>query len=487
MPDLPEYVGDRPNISGAEALIESSWRDAASKPVFKPDSRIDFGGINSAFAIALHMHQPLIPAGGNDLHTADLISNLKFMMDNPGIGDNHNASVFQWCYKRMGEFIPQLVDEGKQPRVMLEYTGTLLHGLRHMGANDVFDSLRRITVEPRYRACTEWLGAPWGHAVTPSTPVQDYRLHVLAWRQHFAAIFGLEAASRVKGFSPSEMAMPNHPDVAYEYIKTLRDCGYQWVLVQEHTVERPENGHGPEKKHLPHRLVCRSSRGEEASIIAIIKTQGSDTKLVAQMQPYYEAKSLGRWELAGKSVPPLVTQIADGENGGVMMNEFPPKYMEAMRECSGSKTPAMNVTEYLEFLFASGIKESDLPVLQPCMQKRIWDRIKPGDGPEKLKTSIEQLKKEDNRFSVDGGSWTNDISWVRGYENVLGPMEKVSSLFNEKLLKAKVSPDDPRFRNALYHLLCSQTSCYRYWGQGQWTDYGREICRRAEQILTHDV
>ena len=56
------------------------------------------------------------------------------MMDNQGIGDNHNASVFIWCYKRMGEFIPQLMNEGKQPRVMLEYSGTLLHGLRKMGA-----------------------------------------------------------------------------------------------------------------------------------------------------------------------------------------------------------------------------------------------------------------------------------------------------------------------------------------------------------------
>jgi hypothetical protein len=43
-----------------------------------------------------------------------------------------------------------------------------------------------------------------------------------------------------------------------------------------------------------------------------------------------------------------------------------------------------------------------------------------------------------------------------------------------------------RCRNALFHLLCSQTSCYRYWGSGIWTDYGRELCRRLESILTHD-
>jgi hypothetical protein len=283
------------------------------------------------------------------------------------------------------------------------------------------------------------------------------------------------------------MALPNHPDVAYEFVKTLRDAGYEWVLVQEHTVEQPDNGHRPEKRHLPHRLVCRNSHGESIEIIAIIKTQGSDTKLVAQMQPFYEAQSLQRWELAGKSVPPLVTQIADGENGGVMMNEFPSKYKEVVQISSHSDTPLMNGTEYLEHLFAFGLKPGDLPELQPAMQKRIWNRIKPGDGPEKLQQTIDALKQEDDRFHMEGGSWTNDISWVRGYDNVLGPMEKASSLFNEKVLKQEISTSDPGYRNALFHLLCSQTSCYRYWGQGQWTDYGREICRRVEAIIENDI
>ncbi|MEE4377176.1 MAG: glycosyl hydrolase family 57 [Candidatus Competibacteraceae bacterium] len=487
MSELPEYVDGLPNICGAEATIDSALRKAQTQPVFLPDSGIDFKRIKSASAVALHMHQPLIPAGGGDLHSAEIIGNLQHMMHNQGIGDNYNAPAFQWCYKRMGEFIPQLVGEGKQPRVMLEYSGTLFHGLRQMGAHDVLDALKTITCDPNYRQAAEWLGCPWGHAVAPSTPVQDFRLHVKAWQHHFAALFGLEALTRVRGFSPSEMALPNHPDVAYEYVKTLRDCGYQWVLIQEHTVERPENGWGPDRKHLPHRMVCQNSKGDSVSIIAIIKTQGSDTKLVAQMQPYYEAKSLDRWDLAGHSVPSLVTQIADGENGGVMMNEFPGKYMDVVREASGSDVPLMNATEYLEHLFASGVTEDDLPTLQPIFQKRIWDRFQPGEGAAKLEKVIDELKKEDHRFHMDGGSWTDDISWVKGYENVLGPMEKVSSLFNEKVLKAGIPSDDSRYRRALYHLMASQTSCYRYWGQGQWTDYGREICRRAEAVLTTEL
>ncbi len=487
MPDIAEYVDGLPNISGSEEVVDRIIQENRGKPIFLPESRVEFDNIRSAYAIALHMHQPLIPAGGDELRSAEMISNLRYMMEHQDIGDNHNAPVFHWCYKRMGEYIPQLIHDGKEPRVMLEYSGTLLHGLRQMGLDDVLESLQNITGSPEYRRAVEWLGAPWGHAVAPSTPVQDYRLHVRAWQMHFAAIFGAEALGRVRGFSPSEMALPNHPDVAYEFVKTLKEFGYDWVIVQEHSVEQPESGWGPELKHLPHRMVCTNSEGETASIIAIIKTQGSDTKLVAQMQPYFEAMSLSRWELAGRSVPPLVTQIADGENGGVMMNEFPPKYTEVMAESSGSDTPAMNATEYLEHLFAIGIKESDLPVIQPLFQKAIWERFQPGDGPERLNQTIEELRKEDHRFHVEGGSWTNDRSWVHGYENVLGPMEEVSAEFAEKILDAGISTNDRRFRNALFHLLASQTSCYRYWGEGLWTDYGREICRRASDILTQDV
>lgn len=492
MQSIPPYIDNVPSVSGFEQQVKEALASSKNSKLFSDNNAIDFNNIKSASAIALHMHQPLIPAGGDNLHTAELISNLDHMMRNPGTGDNHNASVFHWCYKRIGTFIPQLFEEGKQPRVMLEYSGTLLHGLYKMGLYDVIDSLRNVTCDPNLRRGVEWLGCPWGHPVAPSTPIQDYKLHVQAFQQFFAGLFGLEAVSRLRGFSPSEMALPNHPDVAYAFVKTLKECGYTWVLVQEHTIERPESGYGPEYPHIPHRLVCKNSKGETESIIAIIKTQGSDTKLVAQMQPYFEAKVQERKTLTGHdskkyNIPPLVTQIADGENGGVMMNEFPQKYIETVREASHTQTPLMNVTEYLEYLSAMGISENDFPVVQPIHQKLIWENFKPSDGADKLQTTIEKLKKENHRFHMDGGSWTNNISWVRGYDNVIGPMEKASSLFNQKVLDAGIPASDPRFRNALFHLMCSQTSCYRYWGQGQWTDYGIEICRRTNAILESDL
>ena len=169
-----------------------------------------------------------------------------------------------------------------------------------------------------------------------------------------------------------------------------------------------------------------------------------------------------------------------------MMNEFPPKYHDVVRTCCAAEVPLMNVTEYLEHLFATGVNESDLPALQPVLQKRIWDRMKAGEGPGRLAQVIDELRREPGHFHMDGGSWTNNLSWVRGYEDVLAPMDRVSALFHERVTQDPGAFTGDQFRQALFHLLCSQTSCFRYWGQGSWTDYGREICRRATELLARE-
>ena len=112
--------------------------------------------------------------------------------------------------------------------------------------------------------------------------------------------------------------------------------------------------------------------------------------------------------------------------------------------------------------------------------------MQPGDGTARLAEVIDALGREDTRFHVEGGSWTNNLSWVRGYANLLGPMEEASALFDAKVTQRGQPTHERRYRNALLHLLSSQTSCYRYWGQGLWTDYGREVCRRANDILSYD-
>ena len=65
---LPDIVGGLPNICGSEDRIAEAM--GRRGPYYVPESGVDFSRVRSAFSIALHMHQPLIPAGGSDLHTA---------------------------------------------------------------------------------------------------------------------------------------------------------------------------------------------------------------------------------------------------------------------------------------------------------------------------------------------------------------------------------------------------------------------------------
>lgn len=479
---IPEIVDGLPDFSGSEKQVEEATGGAAA--VFLDRTPFRLEQLQSAFALALHMHQPLILQDG-DLHSAPFVGNLQYMMERQHVHGMHDAPVFAWCYSRTADFIRELVDAGRAPRIMLDYSGELLYALRQMGRGDILDNLRSVVEGDRYRSCVEWLGTMWGHAVASSTPVPDFKLHVRAWQQNFAAIFGWESLSRVRGFSPPEMHLPNHPDVAYEYVKALRECGYHWLLVQEHTVEELDGG-GLRERFLPRRLVAGNSNGEECSITALIKTQGSDTKLVAQMQPLGEARGQHPRDIHGRRVPPLVLQISDGENGGVMMNEFPGNYKNAWSQIGAEGTVGINATEYLELLGREGISEKDFEPVRPLHQHKIWQRVPDQPTPERVRQAIEDARKGDHRFSMEGGSWTNNLSWVRGYENVMDPINRLSVLFHSKLDGPAVDRSSHAYRNALFHNLVAQTSCYRYWGQSRWTDYAREICRRGMEILAHD-
>jgi hypothetical protein len=490
MPALTEIVEGLPNICGWEETVQQVV--TGTEPVFLPHTPVKLGSVQSAFAIALHMHQPTIPAG----YEGALINNLQYMTEHPHEGDNHNAGAFAWCYSRMADLIPELVAQGCNPRVMLDYSGNLLWGLRQMGRGDVLDNLKRITCNPTYQPYVEWLGTMWGHSVVPSTPIPDIQLHIQAWQHHFAAIFGWQALARVKGFSPPEMHLPNHPDTLYEFVKALKKCGYRWLLVQEHTVETLQ-GEALVDKYIPHRLVARSSHGETTSITVLIKTQGSDTKLVGQMQPYYEAKSRShQTSIKDIAIPSLVTQISDGENGGVMMNEFPDAFKTAWYKVQETpNTIGMTGTEYLELIQAAGVDPESYPACQPLGQNQIWQRIGSDEPtPTRVENAIKDAKQMNSQFQMEGGSWTNHISWVEGYENVLTPMNQLSAQFHEQFDLAKKTTNSESvpltqtntYRRALLYNLVLQTSCFRYWGQGMWTSYAKQIFNQGIGITKRD-
>ena len=120
------YRNDLPPICGHELPINELVNRKKDKRQSNLNSNIE--NFNSAFACALHMHQPTIPAGKN----GELISHLQYMFENITEGDNHNAEPFAECYKRLAKIIPGLINEGYDPKIMLDYSGNLLWGIKQM-------------------------------------------------------------------------------------------------------------------------------------------------------------------------------------------------------------------------------------------------------------------------------------------------------------------------------------------------------------------
>jgi hypothetical protein len=103
--DLPAISDGLPDICGGESIIAAAISSAIDRPAPSGEGTVDLSRVRSAFAIALHMHQPLIPADGSDPRSAGLISNLRQMMQSTSDEQRHNAgsgrlpnlSIFRCC------------------------------------------------------------------------------------------------------------------------------------------------------------------------------------------------------------------------------------------------------------------------------------------------------------------------------------------------------------------------------------------------------
>lgn len=165
-----------------------------------------------------------------------------------------------------------------------------------------------------------------------------------------------------------------------------------------------------------------------------------------------------------------------------MMNEFPEAYKKVFHEVGREGVVGMNGSEYLEVLKSVGLREGDFSAVQPVSQHRIWACMD-GFSPGAADRAIDKIKEKEPGFNLDKASWTNDRSWVKGYGDVLDPMNQLSAAFHERFDGAAIDTNDPSYRDAILYLLLSQTSCFRYWGSGRWTEYGKEICRRGMKLL----
>jgi hypothetical protein len=178
-----------------------------------------------------------------------------------------------------------------------------------------------------------------------------------------------------------------------------------------------------------------------------------------------------------------------------MMNEFPEAFLQAHRKASNqspmgeghTQTVAINGSEWLELLEQAGVTATDFPEVQAAQQHRLWEQVGSPSNRETVNEAINELKASNSGFSMEGASWTNNLSWVEGYDNVLEPMNQLSADFHQRFdQKTAENPSftaDETYQKALLHLLLLETSCFRYWGQGTWTEYARNIYSRGKALL----
>lgn len=485
LPPLSDISDDLPTFCGWEANLPTA---APRSALFRSQTRFDPETVKSVFAIALHMHQPIVPAGPN----GELISYLQHMLENPFEGQNFNAGVFTYCYTRIADFLTAIVQGGGHPRIMLDYSGTLLWGLRHMGRGEILENLKRITCNPTYQRHVEWMGTLWSHALVPTIPVADFRLQVQAWQHHFAAIFGWDALMRVQGFSLPELQLPTHPDVLYEFITTLLSCGYRWMLVAESSLETLAGDPLPSTQ-LPHRLVARNSQGAIASIVVFIRPSNQTSTDVARMTAYEQATQVSdRLALNGASVPPIITHIADGENGDAMMNEFPSAFRNTWYNLNSQqgRVVSMTFSEYLEHLEALGCTIDQLPPCQAAGHAQLW-KIVDTQNISNPADAIAQSLHSSPGLSLTGNTGKT-LYPPQPPSSHPYLMSQLSTRFHATIAQAEAQPEAPplrqqyRYRNALLHHLLTQTSCFMRWQDPTWHAYARELYRRGEAILRHD-
>jgi hypothetical protein len=261
----------------------------------------------------------------------------------------------------------------------------------------------------------------------------------MQWRKVFADLFGEKALTKVRGFWPPEMGMTGDPAEALRFIRLLKKCGYEWIILPRSAIEHPENWSVPALENRVYWLTVES-QGETEQILCVIR----DTDMGIRQQSgqnvdgcINDIRYRGK-ELQSEKIPPLIVPTSDGENGNVMMFEyFRNSYAPLFRNSQSWQDIAfMNVSEYIDQYF-----------------------------PKVATTEV--------RLKPTGGSWIGGHqSWNEGdrRQQVLAAIEQLSQTYANKAEKDKMPM-----------LLC-ETSCYVYWNSEFWFQQADRCIEWAKKL-----
>ncbi len=433
----------------------------------------------------LHMHQPLIwfiypkkILNKKTWHDESLVGNLEKML----YEGNYDARKMAMAYANPAKFIKKLTEQGHDPKIMLDFSGTLLESLERLCSSDGFNNMR-VHVDMtgseetlgniigqyrevliKYPDSIEFTGTGYYHPYFPAIPKADWAAQIDRWRVKFKNLFGDKALSGVKGFWLPEMGIPGNEDDLFYLIKTLKNAGYRWLILP--AVENPgacplelKGGEWNRFKlfNEPH-VLSATSGGKTESIVAVVREPGIDHQSGCGAGGVYD-KAVWiireRASLKAKLIPALLVPTSDGENGNVMMNQFFfDSFTPFFEKFNDQKVDSLCVSQYIETLLKKHLGKVD------------WDKA------DKVFSPIFIKKK--------GGSWIGGHQqWLEGDRrlNIKRKLDKLSQRLH------KLKPNAEGYKEAEEAVLNAQTSCYVYWGSDFWFDQGEVSIKYADMKI----
>ena len=395
----------------------------------------------------LHMHQPMVFSEDNEI-----IGNLEKMFSSEDSRDQWDARLMVMAYRNPAFWVRNLEDEGKHPRVAVDFSGILLENLEKTRRlfsemdvdgnviGDVIGLWKRVLHE--FPNSIEFAGTAYAHCYFPVTPEEDWEYQIDFWRNVFRSLFGAEQIERVKGFWLPEMGVPAAEGLD-RLVKLLRSRGYEWLILPIEAVKRERTLTFEEQVETfcqPHVL---RTEGGEMNVIFRPKYNFIDQQAGCDSNGAYnkclEAARIS--EKSGRKCPALVVPASDGENGNVMMNHFfPDTFIPFFREKQNNEVSSMTITQYLK------------------------------EYPPDSEIQLEDV----------GGSWLGTHShWSSGDRRLemKRKIEELSNRFHSCHRKAS------RNNEALKALLLAETSCYVYWNSSFWFDQGEKMIKFAYEKM----
>ncbi len=398
----------------------------------------------------LHMHQPFV------LKNSTLISNIEKMLYSSDKRERWDAKLILRAYKNPAKYVEILAEEGKEPRIILDFSGTLLESLKDLDERNVTkkvfvgeEAIGPIIelykkVLKKFPYFIEFAGTAYSHCYFPITPQEDWQLQIEEWRKTFRKIFGKVNLDRVKGFWLPEMGIIGREDALSKLIECIKKY-YDWLILPLQVVQGYENLSYEKRIQMASQPHLLKAMKQEIIVIFRSPTYFIDQQAGCDADLLYN-KCLEARKMFKSDKPALVVPASDGENGNVMMNEFFPKtFLPFFREKIGRKIFSLSITEFLEKFYKNEIKS--------------------------------EIKIKDI-----GGSWVNGHEQWTLEERRRKLIEEIRAISRDfHKVEDRIEKDELEEMKRL--LLIAETSCYTYWNVEYWFEQGERIISFLRQKI----